>query len=169
MENVRNLASHDHGNTWKVIHDSLVGAGYNVLDNPVIFSPHYIGVPQHRERVFIMCIRKDIEELPPFYFNLDNIPKCKIDDILLSDNEIDDIDQFRLKPEMIEWIENWNVFLRGIKCDKLPGFPVWADSLCAMEDNPMIKDWDNLPKWMQNFIKKNSELWEKTKSLLIIG
>ena len=76
LENVRNLASHDGGNTWRVIHDSIVEAGYNVIDEPVIFSPHYIGVPQHRERVFIMCVRKDISELPPFYFNPERMPKC---------------------------------------------------------------------------------------------
>lgn len=166
LENVRNLASHDHGNTWKVIHDSLVEAGYNVADNPVIFSPHYIGVPQHRERVFITCIRKDVDELPPFHFNPEHIPNCSINDILLSDDEIANLQQYRLKPEMVEWIDNWNVFLQGIKCDKLPGFPVWADSLCAMEDNPMIGDWDNLPKWMKNFIKKNSELWEKNMEFI---
>lgn len=166
LENVRNLASHDHGNTWKVIHDSLVEAGYNVLDEPVIFSPHYIGVPQHRERVFIMCVRKDVGTLPRFYFNIERIPDCSIDDILLSDNEIDNLEKYRLKPQMIAWIDNWNIFLQGIKCDKLPGFPIWADSLCAMEDNPMIGDWDEMPRWMKNFIKKNSELWEKNKDFI---
>ena len=70
LENVRNLASHDGGNTWRVIHNTLDELGYNVIDEPVIFSPHYIGVPQHRERVFIMCVRKDIGKLPPFYFNI---------------------------------------------------------------------------------------------------
>ena len=29
LENVRNLASHDHGNTWKIIHDKLDNLGYN--------------------------------------------------------------------------------------------------------------------------------------------
>ena len=163
LENVRNLASHDHGNTWKVIHDSLVDAGYNVLDEPVIFSPHYIGIPQHRERVFIMCVRKDIGNLPPFYFNQERIPPCRIEDILLADSEIPDLDRYTLKPQQIEWIDNWNEFLQGIKCDKLPGFPVWADSLCAIEDNPMVGQWDQLPGWMKNFIKKNSELWENNK------
>ena len=166
LENVRNLASHDHGNTWKVIHDSLVEAGYNVLDEPVIFSPHYIGVPQHRERVFIMCVRKDVGTLPRFYFNIEKTPDCSIDDILLTDSEIENLEKYRLKPQMIEWIDNWNAFLQGIKCDKLPGFPIWADSLCAMEDNPMIGDWDEMPKWMKNFIKKNSELWEKNQDFI---
>ena len=32
LENVRNLASHDHGNTWRVIHDALDNAGYNVIN-----------------------------------------------------------------------------------------------------------------------------------------
>ena len=58
LENVRNLASHDGGNTWKVIHDTLENLGYNVPDKPTIFSPHYLGIPQHRERVYIMCMRK---------------------------------------------------------------------------------------------------------------
>lgn len=166
LENVRNLASHDSGNTWKVIHNSIVEAGYNVIDKPVIFSPHYIGIPQHRERVFIMCVRKDIADIPEFFFNPEKTPKCSIDSILLNDSDVADLSKYQLKPEMIEWIDNWNELLQGIKCDKLPGFPIWADSLCAMEDNPMIGEWDKLPKWQQNFIKKNSELWSQNKEFI---
>ena len=166
LENVRNLASHDHGNTWKVIHDSLVDLGYNVIDEPVIFSPHYIGVPQHRERVFIMCVRKDLGKLPPFYFNIDKIPTCSIDDILLDDSEIPDLSRYQLKPDQIEWIDLWNEFIQKIKCEKLPGFPIWADSLCPLKENHMYKDWDNLPKWQQNFMIKNSELWEGNKEFI---
>ncbi|MEE3383526.1 MAG: DNA cytosine methyltransferase [Prevotella sp.] len=166
LENVRNLASHDHGNTWKVIHDSLHNAGYNVIDEPVIFSPHYIGVPQHRERVFIMCVRKDIGSLPPFYFNNKELPLCNIDDILLDDDEIEDLNRYKLREDQIEWIDLWNEFIQNIKCDKLPGFPIWADSLCSLEDNHMVKDWDNLPKWMQNFITKNNELWKNNKEFI---
>lgn len=166
LENVRNLASHDKGNTWKVIHDSLEEAGYNVLDEPVIFSPHYIGVPQHRERVFIMCVRKDIGTLPKFYFNPERIPKCSIDDILLDDSEIEDLEAYKLKPEQVEWIDNWNEFIQGIKCEKLPGFPIWTDSFCPVEENHMVLSGEDLPKWMQNFIIKNSALWEDNKEFI---
>ena len=48
LENVRNLVGHDHGNTWKTIYNSIVEAGYNTSDYPIIFSPHYIRIPQHR-------------------------------------------------------------------------------------------------------------------------
>lgn len=67
---------------------------------------------------------------------------------------------------MIEWIDNWNEFIQGVKCDKLPGFPIWADSLCAMEDNHMIAEWSSLPVWKQNIIRKNSELWSKNKEFI---
>lgn len=166
LENVRNLASHDHGSTWKVIHDSLVDLGYNVIDEPVIFSPHYIGVPQHRERVFIMCVRKDLGELPKFYFNIDKIPECSIDDILLDDSEIPDLPKYQLRQDQIEWIDLWNEFIQNIKCEKLPGFPVWADGLCPLEENRMHKDWDSLPGWHRNFMIKNSELWEQNKEFI---
>ena len=166
LENVRNLASHDKGNTWKVIHNALVDAGYNVLDEPVIFSPHYIGIPQHRERVFIMCVRKDIGGLPPFCFNTENIPDCTIDEILLNDSEIEDIETYRLTPEQIEWIDNWNEFIQGIKCAKLPGFPIWTDSFRPVEDNPMVIAGKEIPAWQMNFIRKNSALWEDNKAFI---
>ena len=166
LENVRNLASHDKGNTWRVIHDSLAELGYNVIDYPVIFSPHYLGIPQHRERVFIMCIRKDVGEIPNFFFNENNIPECDIDSILLDDSEIPDLDKYKLSQEQIEWIDLWNEFIQNIKCDKLPGFPVWADSLCALEDNHMMPEFDNLPKWHQTFIIKNNLLWQRNKEFI---
>lgn len=166
LENVRNLASHDKGNTWRVIHDSLVELGYNVIDYPVIFSPHYIGIPQHRERVFIMCVRKDIGVIPNFYFNEDFKPECNIDDILLDDKEIPNLKKYLLSNEQIEWIELWNEFIQNIKCDKLPGFPVWADSLCALEDNHMYSEFNELPKWQQIFIIKNNELWKENKDFI---
>lgn len=166
LENVRNLATHDHGNTWKVIHDSLVELGYNVIDEPVIFSPHYIGVPQHRERVFIMCVRKDIGSLPPFYFNIDKIPQCSIDDILLEDSEIQDLDTYKLRDDQIEWIDNWNEFIQNIKCEKLPGFPIWADCLCPIEECPYYDTLDEQPKWLKNFVIKNNELWYQNQKFL---
>lgn len=166
LENVRNLASHDGGNTWRVIHDTLEALGYNVIDEPVIFSPHYIGVPQHRERVFIMCVRKDVGKLPPFCFNAEKIPVCSIDDILLDDIDIPDLSSYQLKLDQIEWIDNWNEFIQNIKCDKLPGFPIWADCLCPIEENPFYSEMSNLPRWHYNFIIKNNELWQHNRDFI---
>lgn len=163
LENVRNLASHDHGNTWRVIHDSLVQAGYNVIDDPVIFSPHYIGIPQHRERVFIMCVRKDIGNIPPFCFNKENISPTSIEQILLDDNDIPNVDNYRISSDMVALIDLWNEFLQNIKGEKLPGFPIWSDRLCDLDSQ---EDLSQYPEWKQNFILKNFALYNSNRKFI---
>ena len=56
LENVRNLVSHDNGNTWKVIRQHIIDCGYRITENPIIISPHQLGIPQLRERVVILGV-----------------------------------------------------------------------------------------------------------------
>ena len=56
MENVKNLKSHDKGNTYKVIEKTLTDLGYKIFSQ-VIDARYY--VPQHRERIFIIGFRVD--------------------------------------------------------------------------------------------------------------
>ena len=163
LENVRNLASHDHGNTWNVIHDRLEKLGYNLLPEPVIFSPHYIGIPQHRERVYIMCVRKDIGQVPPFRFTKKQMIPCSIDSILQDDKEIDNIEEYRISADMEELINLWNEFIQRIKIDRLPGFPVWSDRLCDIDPN---EDLSQYPSWKRNFILKNNELYVNNRAFI---
>lgn len=163
LENVRNLASHDHGNTWRVIRNSLLEAGYNVIDEPVIFSPHYIGIPQHRERVFIMCVRKDIGDIPPFCFNKESISPTSIEQILLDDNDIPNVENYRISSDMVALIDLWNEFLQNIKVEKLPGFPIWSDRLCDLDSQ---EDLSQYPEWKQNFILKNFALYNSNREFI---
>lgn len=55
LENVKNLQSHDGGRTWKVIKHTLESLNYWVF-NKVIDAASW--VPQHRERVYIVCFDK---------------------------------------------------------------------------------------------------------------
>lgn len=57
LENVKNLKSHDRGRTWEVIHGTLRDLGYSVFSK-VIDAAAW--VPQHRERVFIVCFDERI-------------------------------------------------------------------------------------------------------------
>ena len=157
LENVRNLASHDGGNTWKTIHEHLTNIGYNVLEEPVIFSPHYLGIPQHRERVFIMCVRKDIGTLPVFQFNAKGkLPKCSVENILQDDSEIENLQKYRLSEDKIQLVDLWNEFIQNIKCKKLPGFPIWSEYLQSPDLN---EDTTGYPAWKINFINKNNQLY----------
>lgn len=59
LENVKNFAAHDNGNTLKVVVTTLEELGYNVYYK-VLNSVDY-GIPQKRERIYIVCFRKDID------------------------------------------------------------------------------------------------------------
>lgn len=63
LENVKNLKSHDKGNTFRVIKSTLEQLGYMVFDK--IMSPDvYANIPQNRERIFIVA------------FNVEKVPNC---------------------------------------------------------------------------------------------
>ncbi len=58
-ENVKGLTIHDKGRTFKVIQGAFEALGYTVYSK-VLNSRHY-GVPQNRERIYIVCFRSDID------------------------------------------------------------------------------------------------------------
>ena len=59
LENVKGLAIHDKGRTLKTILEHLDDAGYDVVP-PKIVNAMDFGVPQHRERVYIIGFRKGL-------------------------------------------------------------------------------------------------------------
>lgn len=59
LENVKGLAIHDGGKTLQVILNTLDEVGY-VVPEPQIVNAMYFGVPQHRERIYIVGFRKDL-------------------------------------------------------------------------------------------------------------
>lgn len=59
LENVKGLVIHDKGKTFKTILNTLDEVGYTVPE-PEIINAMYFGVPQHRERIYIVGFRKDL-------------------------------------------------------------------------------------------------------------
>lgn len=58
-ENVRGLESHDEGNTLKTMIHELENLGYKVAYK--ILKAQYLDVPQKRERMMLIGIRKDLD------------------------------------------------------------------------------------------------------------
>ena len=58
-ENVKGLTIHDRGRTFKVIKGAFEELGYTVFDK--VLNSRDFGVPQNRERIYIVCFRKDID------------------------------------------------------------------------------------------------------------
>lgn len=63
-ENVRGLTTHDEGKTLKVMLNILRDVGYNVSYR--VLKAQFFDVPQKRERLFIIGIRKDLDMKPIF-------------------------------------------------------------------------------------------------------
>lgn len=156
LENVRNLVSHDGGNTWKVIRKHLQDAGYRLTENPIIISPHQIGIPQLRERVVILGIYDpdNVEK----YLNID-LGKLKEKD----DNSIDTIlednnqeEKYKISKKEEQVLSAWDEFYKMIDM-KVIGFPIWADYF----DGHMEDDY---PDWKKEFVEKNHAIYVLNKS-----
>jgi DNA (cytosine-5)-methyltransferase 1 len=59
LENVKGLRGHDKGNTFKTIISILNELGYQTLESTVLNAKHF-GLPQNRERIFIVGYKKHV-------------------------------------------------------------------------------------------------------------
>lgn len=66
MENVKNLMQHDKGRTFKVVHGTMEELGYTMFSK--VLNSGDFGVPQHRERIYMVCFRNDILQGHSFTF-----------------------------------------------------------------------------------------------------
>lgn len=77
FENVKGMMSHDKGNTIRVVLETFNELGYYIDFN--IFNSKYYGVPQNRERIYILGKRKDLVEQPKYHDKMKG--KKKFDEI----------------------------------------------------------------------------------------
>jgi DNA (cytosine-5)-methyltransferase 1 len=83
LENVKNLTSHDEGRTFEIILKNLKERGYHVTTK-VLNTAEITGVPQHRERIYIVCL-KDKAVFDKFNLEFPKIPKATISSLLTTD------------------------------------------------------------------------------------
>ena len=119
IENVPNLVRHQQGLTWKTIIHRLRLAGYSVDDR--LLSPHQFGVPQVRERAFIVGRRGGLHHFSwPVPKSDTDLSICKVLDRKPTDAK-------PLPRSFIDYLEAWQEFLDHFPQDEeLPSFPIWA-------------------------------------------
>ncbi|MEE4959713.1 DNA (cytosine-5-)-methyltransferase [Pseudomonas alliivorans] len=110
LENVKNLKSHDKGNTFRIICEALDELGYEVADvnapkgaDPkVIDAKHF--VPQHRERIVLVGFRRDLNVHGGFTLrDIDKlIPKQRPSFGDLLDKEVDS--KYILTPKLWDYL-----------------------------------------------------------------
>lgn len=119
IENVPNLVRHRKGKTWATIEDRLRLEGYRVADK--LLSPHRFGIPQIRERAFIVGSRDGLDGFS--WPVASGGHEISISSVL-------DANPAAAKPlpkHFLTYLEAWQQFLeRFPKDEQLPSFPIWA-------------------------------------------
>lgn len=158
LENVRNLVSHDNGNTWKVIRQHIIDCGYRITENPIIMSPHQLGIPQLRERVVILGVYDP--DNTDKYLNIDlGTMKDKKDNSIESmlepnNNE----DKYKISKQEERVLSAWDEFYKMIDL-KVIGFPIIVDFF----DGHIDPDY---PNWKKQFVEKNHALYVLNKNAI---
>ena len=94
FENVKGMLSHDKGNTIRVVLETFNELGYYIDFN--VFNSKYYGVPQNRERIYILGKRKDLVEQPKYHDKTKG--KKKFDEI--HNWAVDNINYIELLPPL---------------------------------------------------------------------
>lgn len=154
LENVANLVSHDNGNTYKRITESLVELGYSIPEEPCIVSPHQLGIPVLRPRVYIPAVLGNNTNLK---FDIPNIDRNSLDAI--SYFHFGENVNLPISSYQENILEIWNSFYQGID-QKVIGFPIWYDYLNEVTYLPTKFQWKN------EFIRKNKELFRRNRDFI---
>lgn len=115
LENVGNFERHDNGNTWETVRKVLTNLGYSVRatttvggkDNGLgLLSPHHLGLPQHRERFFIVAQREEeagsfLDSQYPFPLSFRSNPQPSIQSVMLDRRSEDALRRVIAKTEEI--------------------------------------------------------------------
>ena len=158
LENVRNLASHDKGRTWKTIEEHLHKAGYRLTPKPLIVSPHHFGTPQLRERVVILGIYDPENVDDPLMIDLGKFQRKNDNSIysILEEGEVDA--KYNISEYEEKVLTMWDEFYQGIDL-KVIGFPVWFEWF--KKEAP-----DDFKPWKKEFVRKNNELYQRNKEFI---
>lgn len=173
MENVRNLA--DNKDYWKTICDELKARNFIITEDPLILSPSDFGIPQIRERVYILGIRDSAK-------NDSVLPNSKITEadldlqkkscgensaFMILDDKIDS--SYIIPADREEALLAWDEFREKTKI-KVIGFPIWLSCFGIGEDNDSrhfaSMGIDDMPKWKQNFLRRNRHFYHMNREFI---
>ena len=102
LENVKNLRKHNNSETFETIRKSLNNIGYYVFDK--IFVASDFGIPQARERLYIVAIKKSLR-IKQFEFPATIEESISLNDILYDESEKYDVNitrEYTINPQVLK-------------------------------------------------------------------
>jgi len=164
LENVANLKQHDGGATWEDMERRLVKAGYSVQAERL--SPHRFGIPQIRERFFIVAKRGKLTDFA--------WPEAQASEAMSIESVLDKRpkDAKPLSARVIDCLNTWQRFLEAMpKSVELPGCPLWTMEFGATypfeETTPWTARHSSLGRYKGSFGVSLMEMkWQDKMELL---
>jgi DNA (cytosine-5)-methyltransferase 1 len=119
LENVSHLKSQGDGLIWNDMKNSLEDLGYEVSDN--IYSPHQFGIPQHRQRIYIVGSRIGLKHFSWIK------PEDKITTNIRSILDINPSEAKIVGEKESKCLDLWQEFINCIPSHvAIPKFPIWG-------------------------------------------
>lgn len=84
LENVKNFYTHDKGNTFKIVKDTLEANGYSVYTD-ILNTSKYTNIPHNRERTFMVCFLDTPQNEMKKFFEDNCLPTVADETITLSE------------------------------------------------------------------------------------
>jgi len=156
LENVKNILTVSNGEVLEYIKNKIDNYGYALQ----IFkmSPHNYGVPQQRERIYFVCVRKDIYDNIPIELEPYNGEPLDFTKILENPSEIDD--KYKLKGDILHVLEAWDEMVKVFEVgEKLSPTILIHDYYKNYTD----EEFEGLADWRKDYMTKNKPLIEKYK------
>ena len=169
LENVRNLA--DNGDNWQVVCDELKLLGFVITEEPVIESPHHFGIPQVRDRVYILGVKEAViktnqlrekKKITRRMLGIDtHYETCSKNCIPKLLDEVVDL-KYYLSAELTEVLDIWEEFLQNVDGVKSP-FWLHKAGLGIYDDEEYKCDPDigyqNMPDWKKEMVWKSRVMY----------
>lgn len=123
LENVAHFIGHDEGNTYQKVEEALKALGYDIRHK--VLSPHEFGVPQIRQRMYLVGRLIEKGGLAGFDW-----PKTTTTAGELSLKDYLDKnppEAVALNERIISCLETWQDFLDILPADEnISGYPIWS-------------------------------------------
>lgn len=155
LENVKHIKKVSNGRVYDYILKELDTANYHV--KVVEISPHQLGIPQQRERVIFICIRKDIYDAEKdISINLPKTTRCDVESIVEKNAPA----KYNISESTQKVLEAWDEMIQHVEVGESLSPTILSKEF---KSNYSEEEFKQLPKWKQEYITKNRRIYEKYK------
>ena len=155
LENVKHILKVGDKKVIEYIKQKIDDYGYHLQIFQI--SPHQYGVPQQRERVYFVCVRKDM------YNGSDIVLPPKVDDFKFEDflDKKEDIDpKYFIDGDTLQVLNAWEEMIKIFP----PGEKISPVIMINEHyNNHTQEEFDNYADWRKGYITSNKPLIEKYK------